>query len=722
MIKFIRPICRLLFLFLIFSLAYGTPSWAEETNSSGNWPYEISTQKGLIVIYEPQPEKLEGNILHARSAVAFETNTSSEPVFGVVWFQATLDTDRDERTASIKKIKVARLNFPNQDDEKATTFSNIVEKEMTNIHLQISMESLLATLGTAEKQQVNTQKINTDPPHIIFEKQPAVLISLDGEPRMKPVENSDLMRIINTPFTILLKQKENTYYLFADKGTWYKTQDIKGKWEITTKVPSEIEKLAPEPEDTEEIAEEKPPEEETSSAPGPDPKVIVVTQPTELISCNGDPEFTPISGTDLLYMSNTDSDVLLQITRQSYYILLAGRWFSSKSMDGPWKYVPGDKLPPEFSKIPEESEMGTVLYAVPGTDVAKEAAMDAAIPQTATINRKTAALTVTFDGDPKFETIITTKMTYAINTATPIIHVKKEYYACDNAVWFVSSKATGPWKTAEKVPDEIYTIPPECPIYHVTFVRIYKVAEDEIIMGYTAGYTHTYVYNTTIVYGSGYPYRGYCGYYCYPCHSTWGFHVRYNPWSGWGIGFSYSSGPFRFTIGYGGWYRGGWWGPGQHHSYRRGYRHGYRRGAAAGYRAGYRHGNRNSPRKNLYNSQGNKTRVKSSSPAMANKARAAGKSRRPNNVYADKNGEVHRKTREGWEKKTTDGWKSEARNQKPTRKPTNKPSNQTTLDRRNSRQQLEKNHTSRQRGIQQSKKFNQTRSGGRRSGGGGGRR
>ncbi len=55
--------------------------------------------------------------------------------------------------------------------------------------------------------------------------------------------------------------------------------------------------------------------------------------------------------------------------------------------------------------------MGTVLYAVPGTDVAKEAVLDAQLPQTATVDRKKAALTVEYDGEPKFETITGTKMT-----------------------------------------------------------------------------------------------------------------------------------------------------------------------------------------------------------------------------------------------------------------------------------------------------------------------
>ena len=67
-------------------------------------------------------------------------------------------------------------------------------------------------------------------------------------------------------------------------------------------------------------------------------------------------------------MSNTDSDVLLHIGSQQYYVLLAGRWYAGAKLEGPWGYVPGDKLPPDFAKIPEDSEMGTVLYAVPGTD------------------------------------------------------------------------------------------------------------------------------------------------------------------------------------------------------------------------------------------------------------------------------------------------------------------------------------------------------------------
>jgi len=546
-----------------------TSGWAQEDSTDG-WPREIETPQGTVVIYQPQPEKLDGNQLKGRAAVAVELKDASEPVFGAVWFEARLETDRAERTATMAEVTITQVRFPEQDEQKNKKLKALLEKEAPKWQLPISLDRLMATLDLTEKRSEAAQKINTKPPKILFVTEPAVLISLDGEPRLKQEEGSELMRVINTPFTILFEPSEKTYYLYADKDTWYTAGDIKGEWAIAKKVPSEVAARAPQAEPDAEKQEAT----EDDEKPGPPPKVIVVTEPAELISTTGKPEFSPISGTDLLYMSNTDSDVLLHIKKQQYYILLAGRWYISAKMEGPWQYVPGEKLPSDFAKIPEETTMGTVLYSVPGTDIAKEAVLDTQIPQTAAVDRKKAKLTVEYDGDPKFETIKGTKMKYAVNTPTPVINANKKYYACDEAVWFVSDKATGPWQVATSVPDEIYTIPPESPIYHVTFVRIYMVTEDVVYVGYTPGYTNTYVYNTTIVYGTGYWYPGWYGRYYYPRPATWGFHVRYNPWTGWRFGLSYSSGPFTFTIGGGGWYRGGWWGPGRYRGYRRGYRHG----------------------------------------------------------------------------------------------------------------------------------------------------
>jgi hypothetical protein len=52
-----------------------------------------------------------------------------------------------------------------------------------------------------------------------------------------------------------------------------------------------------------------------------------------------------------------------------------------------------------------DSEKAELLASVPGTVEAREAVLDAQVPETAVVNRSEAALTVVYDGEPKFERI-----------------------------------------------------------------------------------------------------------------------------------------------------------------------------------------------------------------------------------------------------------------------------------------------------------------------------
>jgi len=715
--------------------------------NQSDWPREIVTNKGVIVVYQPQPEQLNGNMLKARAAVGIEVQGQS-PVFGVVWFDARLETDRSDRSALITELTINEMRFPNQDDKRVKALSDLLESEIPKWNLPIAMDELTATLETADSNIKTSQQISTEPPVMLFYSEPAVLIAIDGEPRLADTEEKNIQRVMNTPFTILYDTKKKDYYLNADEDSWYKASAIKGDWQPVSKVPRKIAKLAPEPEevDADDAADD------VGTETGPPPKIVIATVPTELISSNGKPEYKTISDTSLLYVSNTDSDVLMDTDNQDYYVLLSGRWYVSKSLEGPWSYRAVQDLPEDFKKIPENSEMGSVLYAVPGTDIAREAVMDAQIPQTAAIERKKASLKVKYDGTPKFEKIEGTQMHWAANTATPVIRVQNRYYAVDEAVWFVANSAGGPWVIATSVPDEIYTIPADSPVYNVTFVRIYSSTDEIVYVGYTPGYTNTYVYNTTIVYGSGYYWPGWYGTHYYPRYSTWGFHVRWNPWTGWRFGLSYSYGPFSFHFGRGGWYRGGWWGPGRYRGYRRGYRHGYRSGRNAGYRAGYRAGKRNSNRQNMYKNNRNQSRTASNSSQVRNSAKSggmsnraktggvAGASGRANNVYADKNGNVHRQTDQGWQQRSGDSWKSSQGSgqaskqaaQKQVQQSGKQPSQQAAQQRSQSSQQpsyqgsssrsgsndLNRSASSRQRSTQKSSSYKRSSGGGARRGGG----
>src|SRR5262249_45310361 len=238
------------------------------------------------------------------------------------------------------------------------------------------------------------------------------------------------------------------------------------------------------------------------------PTIYVSTVPAELLTSEGDMQFKPIPGTGLLYVANTGDQIFLNTANQNYYVLISGRWFTARSMDGPWAYVDGKDLPTDFAKIPEGDPKASVLASTPGTVAAREAAIANEIPQTATIDRHEAQLTVTYDGDPRFEPIPGTHLQTAVNSVVPVIEVASDQFmAVQNGLWFTSTSALGPWVVATSVPPEIYSIPPRSRVHNVTYVRTYGYTDDVVYTGYTPGYYGTVLEPDGLVaYGTGWYY------------------------------------------------------------------------------------------------------------------------------------------------------------------------------------------------------------------------
>ena len=734
----LRVLCSFLGLLGAAAIAH-----ALTQDDTDGWPREISVPEGKIVVYQPQPDTLAGDRVRARAAVAVTPTGWDEAAFGTVWLGSRLDTDRDSRMAKIMDTKVLRVGFPNAKEEHKQRLAEILEEEIPKWDLEISLDRLLASLELAETRRLAAEHLNNDPPAILISFEPAILVMIEGQPRLQEIEGADgLMRIINTPFNIAFDRSARRYYLYAGDEQWYVAEDWKGPWDLAASVPDKISALAPLEQEAEARAIQDSVDAQVAAAAaeageeveeeeiGPPPKLIVATEPTELIYIQGEPEYTPITEADLLYVSNSESEVVMDLASARIYVLLSGRWFSAESLDGPWVYVPGDQLPDGFAEIPLENDKGYLLASVPGTESANEAVLDNQIPQTAVIVRDSAKLAVEYDGDPQFEPIEDTDgLELAVNTPNQVIKYEDRYYAVDEAVWFVSDSPTGPWTVADEVPAEIYSIPPSSSAYNVTYVYVYDSTPEVVYVGYYPGYTNSYVYGGTVLYGTGWYYPGWYGRYYYPRAATWGFHVRWNPWTGWSFGFSYGWGPFRFTIGFGGWWRGGWWGPARYRGYRRGYYRGWHRGYRAGFRAGYRAGSRPAHYNNIYNRGQNVARnAPRAQPARTQQPHPA--TARQNDVFSDRNGNVYRRDNEGnWDRNTPGGWNrsdavsSEARQQRD-RAAQQPRTQQAPTQQRSTGSQLERSYNSRQRGTARTNDFNASRqrTGAGRPRGGGRRR
>ncbi|MHC4970936.1 MAG: hypothetical protein ACYTG3_01250 [Planctomycetota bacterium] len=631
------------------------------------WPQELEKKGARIIVYQPQTETFDGDRLTGRAAVSVTPPNETEPRFGAIWVEARVSTDRDARTVELLELKIPRVRFPSAPEDKQKKLVELLEKEMPTWAPQISLDRLLTSLDTAEVKKKEAANLKTDPPKIIFATEPTELVILDGKPELRPVESSTCMKVINTRFLILLEPTTKAYYLSLGK-VWMTAPDLlKGPWTHAKQPPAEVSKLTP-----------KMDEDEAKEDEGLVPKVLVVNEPTELITTDGKPNYTPLAGNELLYVANTDASVLMELATQTHYALVSGRWYRSKSFDGPWAYVAADKLPQSFAKIPADSEVGDVRASVAGTDEAKDAVMDAQIPQTATIKRVAPDFKVTYDGDPKFAAIEGSKLAYALNSKFTVIQdssgEKRKYYCCHEAVWYESPGPAGPWAVCIQVPAEIYAIPPSCPVYNVTYVRVYGYTSEVVYVGYLPGYHGCYVYNGTVVYGTGYTYVVWVGTVYYPRPVTYGYGYRYSPlgrwFSPWSIG-----GVVRRTR------RRTRRRHRRHYNNHRHHHHHHRNSYSR---------NRNS---NRYRSGGSKSPART----QANRNSARNKSTgRKNNHYADKNGNVSRRNNNGsWQQKNKSGWSQ-----------SNKGSSAQN-----------RNHNNRQRGSSRSQS-NRSRGGGGRGGGG----
>ncbi len=613
-----------------------------------SWPKELHGDNGgVVIIYQPQVEVFTGNNLESRAAISVKTpETGNEPIFGAVWITAKIDTNRDTRTAVIRDIEISDIRFADASDEALDTLAQFIETSLESSTLTLSVDQLLSDLDV-DNSDLAVVELKHSPPKIMLSTEPALLVSIDGEPVFEEIDGSKYERVVNSVFLIV--KDGSALYLYVGSNAWYQAQDIEGPWQVTADVPADVKSLV-------EVAEGE-------VADLSDTRIIIATEPTELLVSAGPPTWAPVEGMNLLYMENTDSNAFLELSTQLYYVLLSGRWYRGEGIVGQieWTHVPNDELPAPFANIPSDSANGEVLSQVAGTQQARDAVLDNTIPQTAAIDRDDSSFSVHYDGEPDFAPIEDIKVEYAQNTSAAVFRYGNLYYACNDGIWYVSNSATGSWTVATEIPDAIYKIPASNPHHNVTYVKIYDVTPEVIYVGYTPGYYGSYYYHGTVVYGSGWYYQPWYGPYYYPRYPTWGFHVSYNPYTGWGIGVSWTNGPFRVTFRR----HGGWWGVGGYRPYPRPHvRVGYHKtninvninnniNVGGGQN---RPGSRPQARPNVYDRPENRAR-NAARPATADTRPARPASNVQNNVLTDRSGNVYQRGSDGsWSQRDNGQW------------------------------------------------------------------
>ena len=529
------------------------------------WPRVIDLTSGQVLVYQPQINSWKGNQLDFRAALAIKPAGAKDESFGVITATTRTQVDKVARTVVFENMKISKIDFPTLADRGAA-YTAQLQTDFVKTLRSISLDRMEAALA-ASGVTAPPVELNNTPPQVIVSYSPAILVPIDGPPVLKPTSDSRFQRVINTRALILQGGFEQDYFIHVYDG-WLKSSSLTGPWTKSDFQPLGMDQVAQQIAKSGRVdmldggakANPKP-----SLANGV-PAIYITQGPAELIMFRGQPDFVPLSGTQLLWAANTTSDVFIDTSNSEYYVLLSGRWFRSAALTGPWTFVAANALPADFARIPPSSLAGAVLPTIAGTPQALAAAIADSIPQTATVPLKNGPkFTPSFDGVPQYAPIPGTPLSYVINSSEPVIQVlPNAYYAVVAGVWFTAPQITGPWGIATSVPEVIYKIPPSSPLYYVTYVRIYEATPQYVYVGYTPGYLGTVVspYGT-IVYGTGYVYSPWIGSYWYPTPYTYGLAAApiYNPNVGFTFGFALGLATAAWYPYWGGaYYHPGYWG------------------------------------------------------------------------------------------------------------------------------------------------------------------
>jgi hypothetical protein len=512
---------------------------------AGAWPRQVNLSHAAALIYQPQVTRWEDNRIAFRCALAIKANDASAEAFGVVFATATTHVDKVGRTVALDNLTVTKSDFPSLPDRGAAYAAELQAAFGAGVRT-VALDRLKMSLAATGNVPPSVAVDNT-PPRVIVAYAPAILVPIDGPPVLQPVAGvGGFQRVINTRALIVKSASAPQFFIHVYDG-WLMAPSMDGPWTQPFIAPAGIDAVAKKfaASGVVDLLDGGP-----GAAPKPTlargiPTIHTTQVPAELIVFKGQPDFVPIVGTQLRWAANTRSDVLQDASSNDFYALLSGRWFRSSALTGPWTFVAGTALPPDFARIPATSLAGAVLPTVAGTPQAQEAVSENAIPQTATVSLKNGPkFAAVFDGAPQFAPIPGTSLAFATNAAVPVIQAAgNAYYAVAAGVWFTAAQPTGPWTIATSVPDAIYAIPPSSSIFYATFVRIYGARGDTVSMGYTPGYLGALVTPAgTVVYGTGYAYPSAIGTQWYPAPSTYG--VAAVPVHDQALGYGY-----RFALG-----------------------------------------------------------------------------------------------------------------------------------------------------------------------------
>src|SRR5947208_11130439 len=168
---------------------------ATSGSTDPGWPREKYSNGTRLLIYQPQVDDWKNfQELSWRMAVSL-TPKSGKEVVGVVEMKGNTDVDNVSKVVIITNPQVTSTYFPSLDQTAKEKMDQLF-KTFVPPTLSVSLHRLIASVPKQEAPA--GVQLNNDPPKIFVGYRPSILLSVDGEPALSEVPNTNLKYVVNT--------------------------------------------------------------------------------------------------------------------------------------------------------------------------------------------------------------------------------------------------------------------------------------------------------------------------------------------------------------------------------------------------------------------------------------------------------------------------------------------------------------------------------------------
>ena len=181
------------------------------------WPRVIKGDASTLTVYPPSFQSWTGTELKGTCALAIANADGKSQTFGVLAFTATTEVNKLNRVVTLSGIRVSSVSVPENAALQASISAEIASKSQGRV-LRVSLDRLEAAVpGMSSAPAAPAAQLENTPPAITVSPTPTVLVPVQGQPVLRPMDGTNFSRVINTPM-LVLKDTRGSYWLKIADG------------------------------------------------------------------------------------------------------------------------------------------------------------------------------------------------------------------------------------------------------------------------------------------------------------------------------------------------------------------------------------------------------------------------------------------------------------------------------------------------------------------------